>query len=384
MTLIGHLLLRQVTEHWRGHRPASATIERMRGGLEVPGGGGEEAEHLHRILATLVEDRGNAALLAAISDYAGYLELEGYGTEALLALGRVLGGLPQFESAVVAVDATLTVARLNVGLARWPQALKALGLAAAVGRADPVIERSITLLRAAASAGAGRHEAARELIASIASRSDEGVRGEALGVAWMTTGAALEGERLHLEAVQAYHRALDQVEEGASRRRVLVALGGLLRTLGAGFAARQAFTLALAGPIPLADQVAARVELLELAIGLGDRVAFERQRRELAVRQDQLPPAAAVEFLTRSAQGLDQFGQGGRADRLLLEAQALAERHELHEAWFRIERMRNRRRHGPLRQPQPLAVLPLPWEHPEIAHVAATLDRQVEALAGIA
>jgi hypothetical protein len=97
-----------------------------------------------------------------------------------------------------------------------------------------------------------------------------------------------------------------------------------------------------------------------------------------------MPPGAAVEFLTRAAEGLAGFGQPGRAGRLLQEALALAERHELHEAWFSIEQQLFRHAaatpHSSAQADPGAASIPLPWEYPEIAEVAEALDRQAAIL----
>lgn len=361
-------------------------LQRLRSGLEIPGGPGEEAGHLLLILDGLAPPSSRGGLTRALTGYAVHLESEGHFTEALLVLERLLSGLTGFASDREAVDLSLLVARLDVTLGRWQPAERALAIAECVGAATETGSRDlVALIRATAWVGQGRINAARELIEPVQGRSDDQGPSDRLGSAWSALGTALEARGLPLEALQAHHRALQQAADGAPRRRVLASLGNLLRGLGAGSAARQAFTLALAGPIPFADQVAARLELLDLAIALGDRVAFERQRRELTAWQERLPPAAAVEFLTRAAGGLEEFGQVGRADRMLLVALGLAERHELHDAWFGIDRMLHRNRRGPQPRERSVAsVIPLPWEHPEIAEVAEALERQAATEAALA
>jgi len=383
VALAAHLVLRRVGAAWQGRLPDATTTSRLRASLEIPGGAGAEASHLLSILSALHPQLDPAALTAAVAAYAMHLEAEGHLTESLLALERLFSGLPTFGAPLEAFELALLVARLNVSLARWPQAERALTHAERASGDRSELKALIRLVRASSWVGQGRIEAARVLIEALDGPLDTGNMTGWFGQASLALGAALEQQGLPLDALRAYHRALAWADPGMARREVLVALGELLRGLGAGAAARQAFTLVLAGPVPLAEQVAARIELLDLAIAQGDRVAFERQRRELVAWQDQLPPAAAVEFLSHVATGLEAFGQPGRGGRLLVEAQALAERHELHEAWFGLERRLVRNRRGaPQLKLSGAAVVPLPWEHPEIAEVAEALDRQVASLAG--
>lgn len=385
VALTAHLLLRRVADiplRVQG----SDTLQRLRQGLELPGGPGEEAHHLLRIVDALDQRNESGALRLALTAYAVHLEHEGHFAEALLVINQLLIGLPAFASQQEAGDLALLVGRLDVTLAHWGPAARALDMAEvtamATGRGGRL--RLVQLVRATAWAAQGRLTAARALIETIVGRTDDDAPADQLADAWCALGAALESQGLLLEALQAHYQALQHAADGAPRRRSLADLGGLLRGLGAGAAARQAFTLALAGPIPFGDQVAARLELLDLAAALGDRVAFERQRRELAAWQERMPAGAAVEFLTRAAAGLASFGQPGRATRLLEEALALAERHELHEAWFRIERQLFSRSGAEPQSDGPAegsrSVIPLPWEYPEIAEVAEALERQAATM----
>lgn len=386
VALTAHLLLRRVAAGTAAGSGETAALQRLRQRLEVPGGPSEEAHHLLLILDALMQHDDRDALSRALTGYAIHLEHEGHFTEALLVIEHLLAGLPAFGSSAEAGDLALLVGRLDVTLARWGPAARALELAegAARGAGQGGRLRLVQLVRATSWAAQGRLTAARALIETIVGRTDEDAPPDQLADAWSALGAALEGQGLLLEALQAHYQALQHAADGAPRRRSLADLGALLRGLGAGSAARQAFTLALAGPIPFADQVAARLELLDLAAALGDRVAFERQRRELAAWQDRMPPGAAVEFLTRAAEGLAGFGQPGRAGRLLQEALALAERHELHEAWFSIEQQLFRHAaatpHSSAQADPGAASIPLPWEYPEIAEVAEALDRQAAIL----
>jgi tetratricopeptide (TPR) repeat protein len=384
VALTAHLVMRRVATG--SQTEADARLGRLRHELEIPGGPGEEARHLLQILDAMECDHSHGELCRALTDYAVYLREQGLSIEALLVVERLLGGLSRFRSAREAADLALLVAGLDVALARWQAAGRALDLAetAALAAGQRGRLRLVQLVRATVWVGQGQLAAARRPLESIAGRADDEAPADQLADAWSALGGALETRGLLLEALQAHFQALQHAADGAPRRRSLAELGELLRGLGAGSAARQAFTLALAGPIPFGEQVAARLELLDLAAVQGDRVAFERQRRELAALQERMPVAAAVEFLGRAAAGLAAFGQGRRSRELLETALQLAEHHELHEAWFRIERQR---RSWSATAPEPAAELalgaaglPLPWEYPEIAMVAEALDQQAETL----
>ncbi|HKV75014.1 MAG TPA: hypothetical protein VJN95_10885 [Gemmatimonadales bacterium] len=384
VALVAHLVLRRVS---LASETQGEGIARLRGELEVPGGPGEEARHLLTILDALEAVPGGCCLCQALGGYARYLRDEGLCEEALVVVRRLLQSLDCFGTPSIAADLSLLVARLDITLARWPSSARALELAEAAATATEERGRLrlVQLVRAIAWVAQGRLTAARDLIESVTGRPDDGAPADQLADAWSALGEALEARGLLLEALQAHFQALQHAADGAPRRRALAELGELLRGLGAGSAARQAFTLALAGPIPFGELVAARLELLDLAAGLGDRVAFERQRRELAAWQERMPPAVAVEFLGRAAAGLAAFGQRRRSQEMRVAAMDLAEQHQLHAMWFRLDRQR---RDAAIAGRIPFegiggGDLPLPWEYPEIAMVAEALDQQAETLAAL-
>lgn len=75
----------------------------------------------------------------------------------------------------------------------------------------------------------------------------------------------------------------------------------------------------------------AMVELMALAIGRGDELAFARLRRELATGV--LPPAIATLFRARVAWGLVAFGHAEAAERWLQRTKAPRSA-DLVEAWL--------------------------------------------------
>src|SRR5882672_1193477 len=240
VAVTAHLVLRRVMTA-SGPRPDSdARLSRLRQELEIPGGPGEEARHLLRILDALEPERPRGQLCHALTEYALYLRDQGLSHEALLVVERLLTGLPRFRTASEAADLALLVAGLDVTLARWQPATRALDLAesAALMAGQRGRLRLVQLVRATSWVRQGQLAAARDLIESIAGRADEEASADQLADAWSALGGALETRGLLLEALQAHFQALQHAADGAPRRRSLAELGELLRGLGAGSAAR--------------------------------------------------------------------------------------------------------------------------------------------------
>jgi tetratricopeptide (TPR) repeat protein len=380
-----HLVLRCAAEPSRAGplrlAGRSARLARIRALLEVPGGASEEARALLDVLDAAEQvEAGEVA--RALARYAALLEHAGRYEEALEALGVLLRGLQSFRTPGEGCDMALAVARLNVGLTHWDRAAAALDVAeesARAGRDDRRVRLAL-LSRAALWAAQGRVADARTAVQALLGEAGGDAPSQALSESWSFLGMVLEGEGLRLEALQAQHQAFEQATDDASRRLALIQVGTLLRTLGAVDAARQAFTLVLSGPISFADAVAARLELLELASALDDRVAFERHRLELRAWGGRLPPGAMVEFLLRAAVGLARFEQRGRGWQHLEEAEAVVERHGLAGAGWPMAQVRSL-----LENPAELdRAVPtdaaLSWECHEIAEVAEALQRHAASL----
>jgi len=356
-------------------------LARIRGLLEVPGGPSDEARALLEIVDA-VEGIGETGLATALTKYASFLEHAGRHGEALAVIGVLLRRLESFDTPADGCELALAVARLNGVLARWDRAARALDLADRLARAsgDAGCGRLVSLGRAALWAARGRLADAQSALEALLGEAGDDEAGEAIAAGWACLGAVLEQQGLPLQALQAQHQAFQHAADEGSRRRALVQVGSLLSALGATDAARQAFTLLLVGPIAFPDAVAARLELLELAAVLDDRVAFERHRLELRAWGDRLPPGALVEFLLRTALGLASFGQRSRAWQHYEEARVTAERHGLGEAERRLAQVRAR-----LDDPAPeerrfAAEATLSWECREIAEVAEALQQHADSL----
>ncbi len=314
--------------------------------------------------------------------YVALLESAGRVEEALAAVGALLRRLESFDTSSEGCDLALAVGRLNGKLARWDRAAAALDLADSAARAggDPERMRLACLGRAALWTAQGRLADARGAVEALLGDAGDDTVDDSTAEGWASLGAVLERQGLSLEALQAHYQAFAHAAGEEIRRRALAQVGSLLRALGAADAARQAFTLLLAGPVSFPDAVAARLELLELASALDDRVAFERHRLELRAWDGRLPPGAQVEFLLRAALGLARFEQPGRAWQHLEEARLVAGRHGLREASARLEQVRALLEdHVENKGPVPLDAT-YSWECHELAEVAEALQRHADSL----
>lgn len=381
-----HLVLRWVARPGDGHslRPEDHPdrLARIRALLDVPGGPSDEA----RALLEIVEAAGPpaaAGLADALRKYAILLEHLGRHEESLAVLGTLLRRLESFDSPAEGCDLALSVGRLNGLLARWDRAAAALELAVSAARAsggDDSLGRLVSLGRAALWAAQGRVADAQSTLETLLGDAAADGPGESIAEGWTCLGAVLDRQGLALQALQAHHQAFEHAVDEGSRRRALAQVGSLLCALGATDAARQAFSLLLAGPVSFPDAVAARLELLELASALDDRVAFERHRLELRAWGGRLPPRVMVEFLLRAALGLARFGQRSRAWQHFEEARLVAERHGLGEAGGRLAQARARLDDPALDGRRFPIDATSSWECHEIAEVAEALQRHADSL----
>jgi tetratricopeptide (TPR) repeat protein len=135
---------------------------------------------------------------------------------------------------------------------------------------------------------------------------------------------------LAFQAFQAY-------EDAQQKHRALADLGSALQSLGHYSAANDAFEIVLSGDIPVGMRTATTLELLGLASLTGNRVAFERRRRELDEVRSKLPPSTLVDLEMKLGMGLASFDQQGAAKKHLERAIELAEEHNLNDFLFKAE-----------------------------------------------
>jgi tetratricopeptide (TPR) repeat protein len=175
---------------------------------------------------------------------------------------------------------------------------------------------------------------------------------------------ALARRERHAEGVPLAFRAYELYEHPAHRARALSDTGTLLKELGHYSAAKDALTLVVGSRPPTDLLLLAKLELLDVGAQIGDRISFERWRKELAADRDLMPPDVQVDFAMKLGAGLAAFDRSTDALAELDRAIALAERHGLGESVFRAERLLNEvrehrsRQHDAAAPPSPLAPSP--------------------------
>jgi tetratricopeptide (TPR) repeat protein len=151
-------------------------------------------------------------------------------------------------------------------------------------------------------------------------------------------GTLFFGARMAHAAHYAF-RAYELLEQPLQRLRALSDTGVCLKELGHYSEAGKAFAVVLAGRPTQEIRIHTVVELVDLSALTGDRIGFERWRRELAEQYDHLPPDDQVDFDIKVGTGLSQFGMQSQARTHLERALALAEECKMGERIFRLEEL---------------------------------------------
>jgi len=341
-----------------------------------------DSEHLRGLVRALNHPPSNrpATLRMSLSAFAYYLEHEGRYEEALDLVSqaaRTFGAsVPLEESPRLALE----IARLNRRLARWNRANDAYSAAEQAARVLGD-ERSVLLSRlgrANVMRGQGNLPAARLAVDGVIADATPLDLPEVLGRAYADLGAILAVQGQQLDSLVAQYRAFEYAPDYVTRCRALGDVAVSLRALGVNDVARQAFEIVLDSRASFNVKANAAVELMELEAAEGDRIAFERRRQAARSFEAKMPPSMAVDFRYKQGLGLAHFGQQTQARRELREAMALAERHQLNEWYFRIERTLERLDEAPtVAAPTPTARVEL-LETPALAEVAAGLRRYAE------
>lgn len=141
----------------------------------------------------------------------------------------------------------------------------------------------------------------------------------------------------HSEAVTYAFNAFRLYEVDRQKKRALADLGTSLQALGHYGAASDAFEIVLAGEIPLSMRIATTLELMGLATLTGNRVMFERRRREVETYLEDLPPSALVDYQVKVGVGLSEFGNCDAGRKHLQRAISYAEEHNLNDYLFKAE-----------------------------------------------
>jgi tetratricopeptide (TPR) repeat protein len=302
-----------------------------------------ETRHLEGILDALrvVGTSYSPAVRMALTAFAYFLEHEGRLAEALDVLGlaaRTHGAaIPASDFPAIALFA----GRLNRLQARFEAATAAYAAAeegaAVIGDANA---RLLSRLgRANVMRAQGNLPLSRATVEEIiAEASSQGLT-DPLCRAYTDLAVVLGLQGHRIEALRANYEAFQLAHDPVTRMRILGDLGVLLSEVGYWDLARVAFEIVAASQTAFTVRTNARLELMELESGAGNRVAFERHRAQLRGMAERMPPSMAVDFHFKTGVGLARFGQLARAREAWADGMRLAEAHHLNEWYFRLERM---------------------------------------------
>jgi len=173
----------------------------------------------------------------------------------------------------------------------------------------------------------------REVVADARLVGDRDIEARAL----QDLAATLHLSGRTQQAVPLAFRAFQLFEAPLHRLRALSDTGLLLKELGLYQAAKHAFSVVMSGQLSKEVRLRAIAELVELGAMTGDRVTFERWRRELSASYDDLPPEDRVDYELKVGTGLASFGHQAQAEQHLQRALDLAEQHRLGERLFTAE-----------------------------------------------
>ncbi len=278
-------------------------------------------------------------LWPALRTYGEWLEGELRFAEAedVVATGLdVLGEAPR----LVAAEAHLELARVLRQRGEFERSLSSYMRAGAIARTlgDSHVERLSRIGHAYTLQKTGNLQGSesmlRDVLAEAAAAGDRDGEARAshdLAVCLVHMGRAAEAAPHAFRAFRAYTRPIQ-------RTRALSDTGQILKALGHLEAARKALLAVLERRPPLEIRLRATVELLDLSAMAGDRVSFERWRRELEAQHARLPIDEQADLQLKLALGLARFGQVYAArERLRTLIRFAAEQH-LGEWLFRAER----------------------------------------------
>lgn len=130
-------------------------------------------------------------------------------------------------------------------------------------------------------------------------------------------------------AVSFAFRAYEAYETPLDRLGAMSDVGLGFKMLGNYAAAADAFGVVVMGQVPESVRIDTIVELLDVTARIGDRMGFERWRRELVDRDPILSPDQRIDFQIALGTGYAAFGHRDRAASALRAAVATAAEHRL-------------------------------------------------------
>jgi len=288
--------------------------------------------------SALASDSANSLWLA-LQRYAEWLEGELRFAEAedVLTTGlHVVGDAPSRAAA----SAHLELARVLRQRGDFERSLRSYTAAGTMARTlgDDHTERLSRIGQAYTLQKTGNLPASelmlRDVLAEAAAVTDRDAEARAshdLAGCLFHMGRAAEAAPLAFRAFRLHTRPIQ-------RTRALSDTGQILKALGHLDAARKALLAVLERRPTPEVRLRAAVELLDLGALAGDRVSFERRRRELEPEYDRLPLDEQADFQLKLALGLARFGHVRSARERLHGVIVFAEEHHLPEWLFRAER----------------------------------------------
>ncbi len=297
-----------------------------------------EVNHLRelvRVAAAVRKTAHNAMLLAPLIAYARWLEEQMFFADAI----DVLDTAVSFASKSESVALHLQRARALRMSGRLDDARRAYEFAGELAKKqdDSHSEMLSRIGYAIVLQKVGNLPASERLLRDVLDDARRAGDQEAearashdLAIALHFGGRTRDGVPLAFRAYQLYTVQDD-------RARALGDTGLLFKGLGLLSAARHAYSLVVSGNPPPEVRVRALVELLEISALDGDRLSFERLRRELQASAIELPPDEQVNYEIQIGYGLSLFGRHQQAEGHLTRAIQLAEQFNLGERLFHAE-----------------------------------------------
>ena len=290
-----------------------------------------EAAHLSGVLQAAALAAGRSGMLPlALLAYGHHLARATRWEEALIFTALAVRAADPMLSSRDAAAAALLAGRARAALREWEAAAVAYAIAerAAFAGGDAMSAARATLGLAECARGRGDLPTAEarstRLLTSARGAALADVRAEAL----LLLGDVMSAQGRHAEALDATYRALAHTEGDAQMLAGLAALAHRLTACGAGLAARSAWRLVRDGDAG-AGRIDALLALLDLESQTGDRLAFERCRREMQQALPLLAPARRTDALVRMGVGSARFGRRAAAVSALEAALVTARAAEL-------------------------------------------------------
>jgi tetratricopeptide (TPR) repeat protein len=304
-------------------------------------GDSPELSHLRQIarVGEQVLKRRDARLLwSPMLAYAYWLEQELRLAESLDVLDTALGlaTAPETEEQVAAHLQRGRVYRIAGDYERATESYEA-GAEIAARLGDHHSVRASRIGRAVVLSRLGNLPASEAILRETATDAEAAGDREAAAHAYHDLANTLELMGRENEGILAVFRAYELYEQRNKQMAALQVVGLLMKAIGNYKAADNAFSVVMDSHPNAELALNTRLELLHLASLTGDRVAFERWRRDLEGQRSSMPADAFVDFATKLGQGYAAFGQITPARAALESAVRRAEQHKLNKYLFRAE-----------------------------------------------